>query len=102
MRENNPAARTDFFSARSVLKLIFACVSAITVAGILAGGLAKSASARGRRIQIADLQKVVRVADPQISPDDKSIVVTVSRANMKDDRFDDAQGRRWNRHHARN
>ncbi|MHB8541730.1 MAG: S9 family peptidase [Candidatus Acidiferrales bacterium] len=50
--------------------------------------MVRSANARARRIQISDLQKVVRVADPQISPDDKSIVVTVARANMKDDRYD--------------
>ncbi len=44
--------------------------------------------AEGRRFQIADLDKVVRVADPQIAPDDKSIVVVVSRINMKEDRRD--------------
>lgn len=38
--------------------------------------------------QIADLPKIVRVADPQISPDDKSVAVVVSRANMDKDRFD--------------
>jgi dipeptidyl aminopeptidase/acylaminoacyl peptidase len=44
---------------------------------------------RGQKgFQIADLEKIVRVADPQISPDDKSVVVVVSRVNMKKDRFD--------------
>jgi dipeptidyl aminopeptidase/acylaminoacyl peptidase len=38
--------------------------------------------------QIADLEKIVRVADPQISPDGKSVVVVISRPNMKKDRFD--------------
>ena len=38
--------------------------------------------------QIADLAKLVRVSDPQISPDDKSVVVVVSRVNMKEDRSD--------------
>jgi dipeptidyl aminopeptidase/acylaminoacyl peptidase len=38
--------------------------------------------------QIADLEKIVRIADPQISPDDRSVVVVVSRVNMKKDRFD--------------
>ena len=37
---------------------------------------------------IADLEKIVRVTDPQIRPDDKSIAVVVSRVNMKDDRRD--------------
>jgi dipeptidyl aminopeptidase/acylaminoacyl peptidase len=39
-------------------------------------------------LTIADLEKIVRVSDPQISPDDKSVVVVVSRADMKKDRFD--------------
>lgn len=51
-----------------------------------------SAAARQTRdqkgFQIADLEKIVRVADPQISPDDRSVVVVVSRVNMKKDRFD--------------
>lgn len=38
--------------------------------------------------QVADLAKLVRVSDPQISPDDKSVVVVVSRVNMKEDRSD--------------
>ena len=41
-----------------------------------------------KRFQIADLEKIVRVTDPQITPDDKSIAVVVSRVNMKDDRRD--------------
>ncbi|MHB8525854.1 MAG: S9 family peptidase [Candidatus Acidiferrales bacterium] len=88
MKEATPATKIGSFSAHSVLKRIFACASAITIVGMLGGGLANSASGRGRRIQIFDLQKIVRIADPQISPDDKSVVVTVARANMKDDRYD--------------
>jgi dipeptidyl aminopeptidase/acylaminoacyl peptidase len=41
------------------------------------------------RFQITDIEKIVRLGDPQISPDDRSIAVVVSRANMKEDRFDD-------------
>jgi dipeptidyl aminopeptidase/acylaminoacyl peptidase len=41
-----------------------------------------------RRIEIADVQKLVGVSDPQISPDGKSIVVLVSRVNWKEDRQD--------------
>ncbi len=59
----------------------------VTVALVLFFG-APATKAQGQRIQISDLHKIVRVADPQISPDDKSIVVTVARANMKDDRYD--------------
>jgi dipeptidyl aminopeptidase/acylaminoacyl peptidase len=46
-------------------------------------------SGQTKRFQIADLEKIVRVSDPQIAPDDKSIAVVVSRVNMKDDRRDD-------------
>jgi len=34
------------------------------------------------------LGKVVRVADPQISPDGKSIALVVSRANYDENRYD--------------
>ncbi|MHB8754018.1 MAG: hypothetical protein ACYC92_03545, partial [Candidatus Acidiferrales bacterium] len=88
MRNHTAAAGRNRSSARSILKSIFICVSAIAAAGVIAIGMTHAASARGRRIQISDYDKIVRVADPQISPDDKSIVVTVARANMKDDRYD--------------
>ena len=34
-----------------------------------------------RRMQLDDLGRIVRVSDPQIAPDGKSIVIVVSRAN---------------------
>jgi dipeptidyl aminopeptidase/acylaminoacyl peptidase len=37
---------------------------------------------------VDDLAKVVRVSDPQIAPDGKSIVVVVSRANLTTDKYD--------------
>lgn len=40
------------------------------------------------RFDIAHLDKIRRVADPQISPDGKSIVIVVSRPNFADDRYD--------------
>ena len=45
-------------------------------------------SAYAARIQPADRYKLVNVSDPQISPDGKSVVCVVSRANVKDDRWD--------------
>jgi len=45
-------------------------------------------AAQPKRFEIADMQKIVRVADPQISPDDKSVALVVSCVNMKDDRQD--------------
>lgn len=41
-----------------------------------------------RRLQLDDLSTIVQVADPQLSPDGKSIVCVVGRPNLKDDRYD--------------
>ncbi|HXU36272.1 MAG TPA: hypothetical protein VN937_07890, partial [Blastocatellia bacterium] len=41
-----------------------------------------------RRMQLDDLGRIVRVSDPQIAPDGKSIVIVVSRANYDDNRYD--------------
>jgi dipeptidyl aminopeptidase/acylaminoacyl peptidase len=49
---------------------------------------AQAGSDQHKTFQISDLERVVRVADPQISPDDRSIAVVVSRANLKEDRYD--------------
>lgn len=40
------------------------------------------------RMQLDDLGRIVRVSDPQIAPDGKSIVIVVSRANYDDNRYD--------------
>lgn len=55
-----------------------------------AGRAARASQTAGKQkgFQIADLAKLVRVSDPQISPDDKSVVVVVARVNLKEDRFD--------------
>jgi dipeptidyl aminopeptidase/acylaminoacyl peptidase len=50
--------------------------------------LAASGAAQSRRMDLDDLGRVVRVSDPQIAPDGKSIVVVVSRANYDDNRHD--------------
>jgi dipeptidyl aminopeptidase/acylaminoacyl peptidase len=44
--------------------------------------------AQQRRMQLDDLGRIVRVSDPQISPDGKSIVVVVSHANYDENRYD--------------
>src|ERR1700692_3170111 len=40
------------------------------------------------RVTLDDLPKVVRVTEPQISPDGKTVAIVVARANLKDDRWD--------------
>jgi dipeptidyl aminopeptidase/acylaminoacyl peptidase len=58
----------------------------LCVLSVLLSGLAPLASAA--RFDIAAIGKIVRVSDPQISPDGRSIVIVVSRANYTDDRHD--------------
>jgi dipeptidyl aminopeptidase/acylaminoacyl peptidase len=41
-----------------------------------------------RRMQLDDLGRIVRVSDPQIAPDGKSIVIVAARANYDEDRYD--------------
>ncbi len=44
--------------------------------------------AQARKIELGDLQKIVDVSEPAISPDGKSIVIVVSRVNWDEDRYD--------------
>jgi dipeptidyl aminopeptidase/acylaminoacyl peptidase len=44
-------------------------------------------TASAKRFELADLAKLTRVSDPQISPDGRTIVVVVSRPDYEDDRF---------------
>ena len=41
-----------------------------------------------RRMELDDLGRIVRVSDPQFTPDGKSIVVVMSRANYDENRYD--------------
>ena len=47
-----------------------------------------SVSASAEVLQFADRARIVNLSDPQISPDGKQIAVVVSRANLKENRFD--------------
>ena len=60
----------------------------VALSALLATGAAP-APAQARRMDITDLGRIVRVAEPQISPDGRSIVVIVSRPNYDDDRYDE-------------
>ena len=46
------------------------------------------AQTQSRRVELDDLLRVVRIADPQIAPDGASIVTVVSRANLDDNRWE--------------
>ena len=43
---------------------------------------------QARHFSADDLPRIVRITDPQISPDGKTIAVTIARANLKEDRYD--------------
>jgi dipeptidyl aminopeptidase/acylaminoacyl peptidase len=57
--------------------------AAVVCLVVAAGGVAQV-----RVFTPDDLPKIVRVGDPQISPDGKTIAMVVGRANLKDDRWD--------------
>src|SRR5580700_5259412 len=67
-------------------------VRAVFLLGILTAFLALAApdqaEAQTRKIELGDLQKIVSVSSPAISPDGKSIVIIVSRVNWDEDRYD--------------
>jgi dipeptidyl aminopeptidase/acylaminoacyl peptidase len=44
--------------------------------------------AQARRMELADLGRLVRIADPQLAPDGRSIAAIVSRANYETNRYD--------------
>ena len=46
------------------------------------------AHAQTRRFSADDLPGIVRLADPQLAPDGKAVAVVLSRANLKDNRWD--------------
>jgi dipeptidyl aminopeptidase/acylaminoacyl peptidase len=50
--------------------------------------LAAAASLPAARFGIEHIGRIVRLNDPQISPDGKSIAVVVSRTNYEEDRYD--------------
>jgi dipeptidyl aminopeptidase/acylaminoacyl peptidase len=57
---------------------------AVTVLSMAAATL----PAQQHRFDLDDFSKVARVADPQISPDGKSVLVVVSHPNLDEDRYD--------------
>jgi dipeptidyl aminopeptidase/acylaminoacyl peptidase len=59
------------------------------VFAIVAGAALGAAShAQQRTFELDDLARVVRVSDPQIAPDGKSVAILVARANLDNNRWD--------------
>jgi len=67
------------------LRTVLASGASYAFLAFLAHG---SASAQARKIELGDLQKIVGVSNPAISPDGKSIAIIVSRVNWDEDRND--------------
>ena len=63
-------------------------ITLVTVAALIALVPALTAATDSRRMEIADLHRIVKVSDPQISPDGKSVVCVVARANIKDNEWE--------------
>src|SRR5580658_6599708 len=63
-----------------------------SLAGIIAALLAIAglgrAEAQARKFEMADVQKIINVSNPAISPDGKSIAIIVTRVNWDEDRHD--------------
>jgi dipeptidyl aminopeptidase/acylaminoacyl peptidase len=63
-------------------------VALVTVVWAMCLGVAVPAGTQARSFELADLARVVRLADPQLAPDGRSIAIVVSRANLDEDRYD--------------
>jgi len=70
----------------SALMRVAGCMALAIAPGALT--TAAGAMAESKRLEVTDLGNLVRVSDPQISPDGKSIVFVLSRPNFKDARYD--------------
>ena len=64
---------------RTVIQACFVLIALLVAVG---------SAQQPRRMQLDDLGRVVRVSDPQISPDGTSVVVVVARANYDENRYD--------------
>src|SRR6202050_3504980 len=80
MAPNSTTRRLTRLFARYTLLGILTAVLALAAPGV--------AKAQARKIELGDLQKIVNVSNPAISPDGKSIVIVVSRVNWDEDRHD--------------
>ncbi|HUD71941.1 MAG TPA: S9 family peptidase [Dongiaceae bacterium] len=71
------------FVRLAVLHVLF-----VTAVALFLPGAAADAAAQARRITLDDLGSIVKLSDPQISPDGRSIVLLVARTNYDDNRYD--------------
>ena len=61
------------------------CVLSLALLCVYLTG-AQAVSSQAKRFDLDSAAKLVRLSDPQITPDGRSIVVVVARANYEDNR----------------
>src|SRR5439155_747934 len=61
---------------------------AIVLGLVATASFGARAQQQARRFELDDLARVVRLADPQIAPDGRTIAVVLSRANLEEDRWE--------------
>jgi dipeptidyl aminopeptidase/acylaminoacyl peptidase len=66
------------------LRVLAVAAAALSAASAQTSGNRNAA----RRFTADDLTRIVRIGDPQISPDGSTVSITVGRANLKEDRYD--------------
>ena len=69
----------------SRMKLLLAGLAALAVCTL---ATTSRVASEARPVSIDDLARVVRLSDPQIAPDGKTIAIVVSRANLEEGRYD--------------
>ena len=70
-------------SARFAQYMFLGMLAALLPLAALGG-----ADAQSRKIELGDIQRIVDVSSPEISPDGKSIAIIVTRVNWDEDRHD--------------
>ena len=63
-------------------------VVAITLIGIACAAASVDLRAQSHAFQLDDLSRIVRITDPQIAPDGRTIAIVVARADLDANRWD--------------
>jgi dipeptidyl aminopeptidase/acylaminoacyl peptidase len=76
-------------TTRTMTELLFLCAWGPFFCGLIAGGadVGTDAAARAKQFTLEHLNRMVRLSDPQIAPDGKSIALIVERADMETNRW---------------
>ena len=80
--------RTTGIGGHGGLFLTSVLVATVLAVATLPAAQSQAPGSATRRFGLDDFSKVVRVSDPQISPDGKSIAVVISKANLDENRYE--------------